>query len=45
MRQYLVVSAVGQDRPGIVDRISEFILDHDCNIEDSRMAILGGEFA
>jgi glycine cleavage system transcriptional repressor len=45
MRQYLVVSAVGQDRPGIVDRISSFILDHDCNIEDSRMAILGGEFA
>ena len=45
MRQYIVLSAVGQDRPGIVDRISKFILEHDCNIEDSRMAILGGEFA
>lgn len=45
MRQYLVLSAIGPDRPGIVDAISKLILDHGCNIEDSRMAILGGEFA
>lgn len=45
MRQHLVISAVGPDRPGIVDAISKLILDHGCNLEDSRMAILGGEFA
>jgi len=45
MRQYLVLSAIGPDRPGIVDAISKLILDHSCNLEDSRMAILGGEFA
>ena len=45
MRQHLVLSAVGPDRPGIVDAISKLILDHGCNLEDSRMAILGGEFA
>lgn len=45
MRQYLVLSAIGQDRPGIVNAISKFVFDHGCNLEDSRMAILGGEFA
>ena len=45
MRQYLVLSAIGPDRPGIVEAISKFIFDHGCNLEDSRMAILGGEFA
>ncbi len=42
---YLVVTAVGKDRPGIVDDFSKFILERQCNIEDSRMAVLGGEFA
>ncbi len=42
---YLVVTAVGQDRPGIVKRFTQTISEHDCNIEDSRMSILGGEFA
>ena len=42
---YLVISAVGADRPGIVNDLSEIILDHDCNIIDSRMIMLGGEFA
>ena len=42
---YLVVTAIGKDRAGIVDEFSKFILDRSCNIEDSRMAVLGGEFA
>ena len=42
---YLVVTAVGEDRPGIVDEFSKFVLERSCNIEDSRMAVLGGEFA
>jgi glycine cleavage system transcriptional repressor len=45
MDQYAVITAVGSDRPGLVDVISKFILDAGCNLEDSRMAVLGGEFA
>lgn len=45
MEQYALITAVGPDRPGLVDVISKFILDTGCNIEDSRMAVLGGEFA
>lgn len=45
MNHYAVLMAVGDDRPGLVDLVSKFILDCGCNIEDSRMAILGGEFA
>lgn len=41
----LVISAVGKDRPGIVHDISKAVLDAGCNIEDSRMSVLGGEFA
>jgi glycine cleavage system transcriptional repressor len=45
MREGLIITAVGQDRPGIVERISGAIFQVGCNLEDSRMAILGGEFA
>jgi len=44
-KTYLVISALGEDRPGIVNRLSKVLLDQGCNIEDSRMAVLGGEFA
>ncbi len=42
---YLVISALGKDRPGIVDELSGAILEEGCNIADSRMTVLGGEFA
>lgn len=45
MNNYLVITAVGEDRPGIVDNLSRIMLDNELNIEDSRMSILGGEFA
>ena len=45
MKKYLVISAIGEDRPGIVNELSRAILDGSCNIEDSRMTVLGGEFA
>jgi glycine cleavage system transcriptional repressor len=45
MAQYAILTAVGKDRPGLVDAVSRFILQCGGNIEDSRMAILGGEFA
>ncbi|HDJ86419.1 MAG TPA: glycine cleavage system protein R, partial [Chromatiales bacterium] len=43
MNNLLVVSALGQDRPGIVNELSLAILNCGCNIEDSRMTVLGGE--
>lgn len=45
MTTKLVISALGADRPGIVDEISNIINSHSLNIEDSRMTVLGGEFA
>lgn len=45
MDNFLVISALGEDQPGIVNSLSEKILEHGCNIIDSRMAVLGGEFA
>ena len=45
MKKYLVISALGKDRPGIVNQLSKSILDSGCNVEDSRMTVLGGEFA
>jgi glycine cleavage system transcriptional repressor len=44
-RTNAVISAIGTDRPGIVDRISALIHEAGGNIEESRMAILGGDFA
>lgn len=44
-RGYLVFTAVGPDRPGLVNEISAAIHGAGANLEDSRMAILGGEFA
>lgn len=44
-KTYLVISAVGADHPGLVNDLSRSILEHGCNIEDSRMTVLGGEFA
>lgn len=44
-RRYVVLTAVGPDRPGLVNELSTLIRDAGGNIEDSRMAILGGEFA
>jgi glycine cleavage system transcriptional repressor len=44
-RHYVVLTAVGPDHPGIVNDLSSLIRDVGASIEDSRMAILGGEFA
>lgn len=41
----VVLTAVGSDRPGLVSQLSTLIHEHGANIEDSRMAVLGGEFA
>jgi len=44
-KENAVLTAVGPDRIGLVEKISEFIVQHDCNIEDSKMAVFCGEFA
>jgi glycine cleavage system transcriptional repressor len=44
-QQYLVISGLGEDRPGIVNDLSEQVLHSGANILDSRMTRLGGEFA
>ena len=41
----VVLTAVGPDRIGLVEEISEFVVKHQCNIEDSKMAVFCGEFA
>ncbi len=43
--EQLVISAIGTDRPGIVNELSQLIAQHKGNIDDSRMTVLGGEFA
>lgn len=45
MQNHLVISAVGTDRPGLVKELSRVILDCDCMIIDSRMTVMGSEFA
>jgi glycine cleavage system transcriptional repressor len=42
---YLVITASGEDKVGLVDRLSGKITESGCNIEESRMAVLGGQFA
>jgi len=44
-RDHLLLTAFGPDQVGLVQRISEFISRHGCNIEDSKMAVFCGEFA
>lgn len=45
LSHHIVMSVSGPDRPGIVKSVSEAVHDHDANIEESKMAILGGDFA
>ena len=44
-KSYVVLTAIGPDRSGLVDNISEYVYQHGGNVEGSRMARLGGEFA
>jgi len=45
MKKYMILLAVGKDRPGIVDDVSTFLFEREANIEDSRMAVMGGRFS
>lgn len=45
MKKYMILFSVGKDRPGIVDGVSTLLFEHGANIEDSRMAVMGGRFS
>ena len=45
MKKHAILTALGPDRVGIVDDLTALILEAGCNVEESRMAVLGGEFA
>lgn len=45
MQTQLVLTLIGKDRPGLVDRLAAMVADHDGNWLESRMCRLGGEFA
>jgi glycine cleavage system transcriptional repressor len=45
MTGHAIFTATGEDRPGLVEEISEFIFDRGGSIQESRMANLGGQFA
>lgn len=40
----LAISTIGADRPGIVAAVSRVLLEHGCNLEDTSMSRLHGEF-
>jgi len=42
---HLALTAIGQDRPGIVAALTGVLLEHDLNIEDSQATILRGHFS
>ncbi len=42
---HLVICALGKDRPGIINQISDVVLSCQCNVEDTRMTVLGSEFS
>jgi len=45
MSRWHILSAIGRDRPGLVADLAQLIYDCDANLEDSRMTILGTDFA
>jgi glycine cleavage system transcriptional repressor len=45
VRQWFILSAIGRDRPGLVSELARLVLESDANLEDSRMTILGTDFA
>jgi glycine cleavage system transcriptional repressor len=45
MKRWHVLSVVGRDRPGLVAELALLVYDSDANLDDSRMTILGTDFA
>ena len=45
MQRLLVMTVIGQDRPGLVDSVAALVAEHGGNWLESRMSRLGGHFA
>lgn len=45
MVKRIAISAIGKDRPGIVAAVTRALYETGCNIEDSSMSLLYGQFA
>ena len=45
MNKYMILFALGKNRLGIVDEVSSYLFERNANIEDSRMAVMGGHFS
>ena len=45
MERFLVLTVIGEDKPGLVEKLAQTIAAHDGNWLDSRMAHLAGKFA
>jgi glycine cleavage system regulatory protein len=43
--QFLVLTLLGEDRPGLVESLSQIIAAHEGNWQESRMSHLAGKFA
>lgn len=44
MKQFLVMSVLAEDRPGILHDIARAVKDCGCNVVESRMTVLASEF-
>ena len=45
MQRLLVMTVIGQDRPGLVESVAALVAEHGGNWLESRMSRLGGQFA
>jgi glycine cleavage system transcriptional repressor len=44
MTQRFIMTAFGEDRPGIAAEVTEILYENGCNLEDTSMTLLAGEF-
>ena len=44
MTQRFIMTAFGKDRPGIAADVTEILFENGCNLEDTSMTLLAGEF-
>ncbi|HJP34850.1 MAG TPA: ACT domain-containing protein, partial [Gammaproteobacteria bacterium] len=45
MQNYVAISAVGTNRPGLIEPFIKAVRDCGCSVVDSRMTVLGDRFA
>jgi glycine cleavage system transcriptional repressor len=44
MAQRFIMTAFGKDRPGIAADVTQILYENECNLEDTSMTLLAGEF-